>query len=98
MIRETSVNLLRNLLERKFALDVIQEWKQQLASLGIQRIKTLRSQLAATTNKTDKTVLTAAAAQDEDEERHDGHDDVDTKVTGEELNDWETILVLLARL
>merc|ERR1712137_527639 len=42
-IRESSISLLQQLLERRLAVSLLLERKQHLASLGVQRIQKLRS-------------------------------------------------------
>mmetsp|Transcript_34422 Transcript_34422/g.82971 ORF Transcript_34422/g.82971 Transcript_34422/m.82971 type:complete len:532 (-) Transcript_34422:43-1638(-) len=95
MVRETSVNLLRQLLERDFVNQIVVEYKQQLVSLGVQRITALREQK--------KKALEDAAeggggggGDGGGNERDDAMYHIEEGE--EELNDWETILVLLARL
>lgn len=69
-LRESSIGLLRQLLERHMSIPLLLERKDMLASLGVQRISQLRASA---------------------DTREDAH------VTQQELNDWESFLILLAR-
>lgn len=75
LLRESSVGLLRQLLERKFATSLVWPQKQNLAALGVQRIRILRAEISQ--------------AQEAKEEEF---------ASDQELKDWESALLLLARM